>query len=129
VLDPAPIQGDLQAQVMAALWRVEAGNVERIRSELPGRYRSSYNTVQTVLNRLAERGLVARQRAGRSIVYRPRLSEAEYLSGTIQRTLEGASSQARSAALARLVSGLREDELAGLQALAKKTKALRKQSR
>ncbi len=48
--DPSPIQGELQAQIMSALWRLEAGTVEQVRSALPTRYRSAYTTVQTVLN-------------------------------------------------------------------------------
>ena len=34
----------------------DAGTVEQVRGELPPRYQGAYNTVQTVLNRLAERG-------------------------------------------------------------------------
>src|ERR1700755_2685624 len=105
---------------MSALWRLGAGTVEQVRSELPGRYRGAYNTVQTVLNRLAERGLLERVREGRGFVYRPLLSEAEYLSGSIRRTLAGASSDARQAALASIIGGLRPDELAELEALAPK---------
>ena len=75
--DTGSIQGELQAQVMAALWRLSAGTVEQVRSELPPRYQGAYNTVQTVLNRLAERGLLERAREGRTFVYRPRLTEAE----------------------------------------------------
>src|SRR6202000_3230386 len=89
-----PIQGDLQSQAMSALWRLGAGTVEQVRSELPQRYRGAYNTIQTVLNRLAERGLLERAREGRGFIYRPRLSEADYLSGTIRHTLAGASTDA-----------------------------------
>jgi predicted transcriptional regulator len=123
--EPA-IQGELQAQVMAALWRLGAGTVEQVRGELPSRYRGAYNTVQTVLNRLAERGLLGREREGRGYVYRPLLSEAEYLSGSIRRTLAGASSDARQAALASIIGGLRPDELAELEALARQARAARR---
>jgi predicted transcriptional regulator len=112
-----PIQGEVQTQVMYALWRVEAGTVEQVRSALPRRYRGAYNTVQTILNRLAERGLVSRSKVGVAIEYRPRFSEAEYLSGSIAYTLAGASPGARQAALARLFGELDEDELSELQRL------------
>jgi predicted transcriptional regulator len=115
-----PIQGELQTQVMAALWRLGSGTVEQVRFELPPRYRGAYNTIQTVLNRLVERGLLARVRAGRGFVYEPALTEAEYLSGTIRRTLAGASSDARQAVLASLVGGLAPEELSELQELAKR---------
>jgi predicted transcriptional regulator len=113
------IQGELQGQLMAALWRVGAGTVEQVREELPPRYQGAYNTVQTVLNRLTEHGLLVRVREGRGFVYRPTMTEAEYLSGSIRRTLAGASSTARQAALANLLGGLRPEELAALEDLAR----------
>jgi predicted transcriptional regulator len=122
----AAIQGELQAQAMAALWRRGAGTVEQVRGELPPRYRGAYNTIQTVLNRLADRGLLERQREGRGFVYRPRLTEAEYLSGSIRRTLAGASSDARQAALASIIGGLRPEEAAELEQLARQARAARR---
>src|SRR5918992_1527667 len=119
VADMAPITGELQLQVMSAVWRLGRGPVEQIRVELPARYRGAYNTIQTVLNRLAERGLLSRHKAGNAIEYRPRLSEAEYLSRSIAQTLAGASMDARQAALARLIGDLDKRELEDLQRLAK----------
>lgn len=117
--DPTPIQGELQTQVMATLWRLGKGTVEDVRQGLPSRYRGAYTTVQTVLNRLADRQLLEREREGRSITYRPKVSEAEYLSRTIRRTLSGASTGARQAALAELIGGMDKAELGELQKLAK----------
>lgn len=119
---PAPTSplGDLQAQIMSALWRLEAGTVEDVRSALPARYRGAYNTVQTVLNRLTERGLVSRRKQGSAFEYRPALSESDYLSRSIATTLAGASSGARQAALAQLIGGLDQDELKRLKKLARR---------
>jgi predicted transcriptional regulator len=114
----APITGELQLQVMSAVWRLGRGTVEQIRVELPARYRGAYNTIQTVLNRLAERGLLSRHKAGNAIEYRPRLSEAEYLSRSIAHTLAGASTDARQAALAQLIGNLGEKEVTDLRRLA-----------
>jgi predicted transcriptional regulator len=116
--DVAPIAGELQQQVMAAVWRLGRGTVEEIRLELPARYRGAYNTIQTVLNRLAERGLLSRHKTGNAFEYRPRLSEAEYLSRSIAHTLSGASTDARQAALAQLIGNLDEDEVSDLRRLA-----------
>ena len=112
------IGGQLQAQIMAALWRLDSGTVEEVRQALPSRHRGAYNTVQTVLNRLAERGLVARRRQGLAYAYHPSLSEADYLSRSIESTLAGASVAARQAALATVIGGLHHDELNELQRLA-----------
>jgi predicted transcriptional regulator len=122
VAESQSIQGELQGQVMAALWRLSAGTVEQVREELPSRYQGAYNTVQTILNRLADRGLLVRVREGRGFVYKPKISEAEYLSGSIRRTLAGASSSARQAALASIIGGLRPEELAELESLAREAR-------
>ena len=111
---------------MAALWRIEAGTVEQVRSALPARYRGAYNTVQTVLNRLHERGLLTRKRDGNAFVYRPRLSEAEYLSRTVESTLAGTSAEVRQAVLAQLVGQLDRDELAELKELADEARVKQK---
>jgi predicted transcriptional regulator len=124
--DVTPFTGELQTQVMSALWRLGTGTVEQVRSALPPRYRGAYNTVQTVLNRLAERGLLSRNKSGNAIEYRPVVSEAEYLSRSISQTLAAASMDARQAALARLIGGLDNDELADLQQLAREMGAKRR---
>jgi predicted transcriptional regulator len=122
----APITGELQRQVMSAVWRLGNATVEQVRGALPARHRGAYTTVQTVLNRLAERDLLSRHKAGNAIEYRPRLSEAEYLSRSISRTLSGASMDARQAALARLIGDLDKSELADLQQLAREMGKRRK---
>src|SRR5918996_89066 len=104
---------------MAAVWRLERATVEQVRVALPPRYRGAYNTIQTVLNRLAERGLLSRHKTGNAIEYRPRLSEADYLARSISQTLAGASMDARQAALARLIGNLGEEELTDLRQLAR----------
>lgn len=105
---------------MAALWRIQEGTVEAVRWALPPRYRGAHNTVQTVLNRLAERGLVSRRRDGRAFVYRTRLTETEYLSRSIESALAGTSTHVRQAVLAQLVGGLDTDELAELRELGRR---------
>lgn len=117
--DVTPLTGELQMQVMAAVWRVGSGTVEEVRMALPPRYRGAYNTVQTVLNRLTDRKLLSRQKAGNAFLYRARVSEAEYLSRSIAQTLAGASMAARQAALAQLIGGFDDAELQDLRRLAR----------
>jgi len=104
-------RGDLQAEVMSAVWKLGEATVDQVRTEQPRRRDSAYNTVQTVLNRLVERGLLIRTRKGRAFVYKPKLAESEYLSRSIGERLAGASPDARRAALVHLVDGLEPGEL------------------
>jgi predicted transcriptional regulator len=117
--DQAPLQGELQIQIMAAIWRIGSGTVEDVRTALPARYRSAYNTVQTVLNRLSERGLLRRDRRGAAYIYTPLVSEAEYLTRSIRQSLAVASSDARETALAQLIGAMDESQLAALRKRAK----------
>ena len=121
----AAIQGELQTQIMAVLWRLERGTVEEVRAALPRRYRSAYNTIQTVLNRLVERGVLDRERQGNAYVYAPLLSEAEHLQQSVASTLAMASGPARQAVLANLVGTLDRKELAALRTLARRIGAAR----
>jgi predicted transcriptional regulator len=120
-----PLQGELQTQIMNAIWRLQDGTVEQVRQALPPQHQGAYNTVQTVLNRLAERGLLNRRREGHVIVYAPRLSEAEYLSRSMEHTLRGASAEARQVALAQLIGTLPRSEAAELGRLAEEVAAER----
>ena len=128
--DSASLQGELQTQIMSVLWRLGEGTVSHVRAALPARCRSAYTTVQTVLNRLADRGLLARERRGKQIVYSPCLTEADYLTRSIEAALAGASIEARQAVLAGLVGGLGKAELSELQTLAREvTRKRRRRAR
>jgi predicted transcriptional regulator len=105
------VRGDLQAEIMAAVWKLGEARVDDVRERQPPRRRSAYNTIQTVMNRLVERGLLERERRGHAFHYRARMSEDEYLARTIGDRLAGASPDARRAALLRLVDGLEPGEL------------------
>ena len=113
---------------MRALWRLGQGTVEDVRGALPRKSRGAYTTVQTVLNRLSGRGLLERRRRGSAIVYVPRLSEAQYLSRSLNETLAGASNEARQAALAGIVGDLDPDELRAIRARGRKVVRRRKRS-
>jgi predicted transcriptional regulator len=109
------VRGDLQIGVMAAVWQLGEATVEDVRSAQSRPRRSAYNTVQTVMNRLVERGLLARRRRGNAYVYTAKYDEATYLARTIGDRLAEASPEARRAALVHLVEGLdpsEQDEVA-----------------
>lgn len=114
------LQGELQLEVMRVLWRLgRPGSVEDVRSSLPRRQRGAYTTVQTVLNRLAERGLLSRDRQSKAILYDPKISEAEYYSRSVRAALAEASDDARRTALAQVVGDMKPGELDEIEALAR----------
>lgn len=116
--DTDPIRGDLQQEIMKILWAADSASVEEVRTGLPDGRRGAYTTVQTVLNRLADRGLVRRNRQGKAIRYEAAISETDYVAGSLQRTLEGASDAARLSALTNLVEKLPAGEFEAISDLA-----------
>jgi predicted transcriptional regulator len=110
------LQGETQLAVMRAVWRTGGGTVDDIRAAMPADYGAGYNTVQTILNRLAERGLLLRtpgqtpRGPGGKIVYQAALSEGDYLAESIERTLADASPEARRLAITHLIGRLGADE-------------------
>ena len=104
-------RGDLQAEVMAVVWRLGEAKVEDVRQVQATGRQLAYTTIQTVMNRLAERGLLVRERRGNAIVYRARYEEGDFLSRSIGQRLAEASPEARRAALVHLVGNLEPGEL------------------
>lgn len=96
---------------MAAVWKLGEATVDDVRGQQSGRRRSAYSTVQTVMNRLVERGLLTRERRGKAFVYTARWDEAEYLARAIGDRLAEASPDARQAALVALVGRLEPDDV------------------
>lgn len=111
---------------MATLWKLGEGSVEQVRAKQPARRRSAYTTIQTVMNRLMERGLLMRRREGRAFVYSPLYDESQFVAMSIRERLSEASPQARRAALVTLVDGLEREDLDELARLAARVRRARR---
>lgn len=118
-------RGDLQTEVMNAIWKLGEATVDDVLAQQPKRRRSAYTTVQTTLNRLFERGLLVRHREGRAFVYQPKFEESEFLTRTIGEKLATASRDARRTALLNLVDELSPNEVDELARRANQIKRAR----
>jgi predicted transcriptional regulator len=67
--------GAREAEVLAALWAADRPLTPREVADAVG-HGLAYNTVQTILTRLYEKGAVQRERVGRAHAYTPLLDEA-----------------------------------------------------
>ncbi|MGD3112597.1 BlaI/MecI/CopY family transcriptional regulator [Streptomyces sp. YGL11-2] len=100
--------GELESEVLSALWAAgEPVGVGVVREQVAGD--PAYTTVLTILSRLHDKGLVARERAGRGYLYAPLRDEAGHAAAGMRDLLERGGD--RAAVLARFVSDLpAEDE-------------------
>lgn len=95
--------GELEGEVLAALWAAESALVPaEVQAAVGGDL--AYTTVMTILVRLAEKGLIEREKVGRAYAYRPVVAETDVVAGQVRRLLDRGHD--RSAVLQGLVEGL-----------------------
>ena len=101
ILDLAPLELDC----MNALWPRGEATVRDIQSALSATRPRAYTTIMTILDRLAQKGIVERHKVGRAWVYRPNLSEAEARSRALARVVDGFFDGSAEALRAHLAAG------------------------
>jgi predicted transcriptional regulator len=111
--------GDLQLQIMKALWSRKEATVAAIQETVPGGSDLAYTTVATMLRKMEARGLVRHRTDGRTFVYRAAVAEAQVTRGMAEHVLDrlfGGSVEALVSHLLRLRE-IGHDELDRLQDL------------
>lgn len=116
-----PRLGDLERAVMEHLWsHAEAGGdplTVREVHETVGRQRElAYTTLLTVLDRLAKKGVVSRDREGRAYRYAPVGSREELTARTMRDTLGALQAPDRRAAMLHFLDGASPEEIDDLRA-------------
>ncbi len=118
--DPSPRELD----VLKALWEIGSGTVREVHRKMCPDDELAFNTVQTLLRIMEEKGLVRHSANGRVFVYEPTYSRDRVTSRMLHKVFDGAIDQAVLSLLqAKDVS---EAELRGLERLiasARKRKA------
>ena len=108
-----PALGDLEAQVMRAIWaRGQQVTVRDIVGDLQRERPIAYTTVMTVMGNLRKKGWLRRRADGRAYRYEPVLSGEEYGAGLMRQAL--AASGDRAAALMRFIEQMSADEAGAL---------------
>ena len=79
---------------MNALWPLEEATVRQVQEALSSRRPRAYTTIMTILDRMAQKGVVTRRKVGRTYVYRANLS----LSDAKQKAIEDAYQKVRASA-------------------------------
>lgn len=100
-------RGTLEQEIVAALAAARRPMTPAQVRDTLGRD-LAYTTVMTVLARLAEKGLVTRERVGRAYAYRVVRDEAEVTARQMQRLLD--TGDDRAAVLSRFVGVLSDDD-------------------
>ena len=74
---------------MNALWRLGEATVRDIHAALATTRPRAYTTIMTILDRLAQKGVVERQKSGRAWLYKAQLSADQARTHAVARVVEG----------------------------------------
>ena len=100
--------GELERAVNEVLWDAESPCSVRDVQERLADPNLAYTTVMTVLDRLARKGLLRRERVGRAWYYSAMLSREAYVARVMLDALDGAAD--RDAALVHFAQGVSAEE-------------------
>lgn len=108
--------GDLERAVMEVLWAAgEPVAVRGVHEALEGR-KLAYTTVMTVLDRLAKKGLAARQRDGRAWQYVAASTKEQLTASALHQTLHSLDGTDRRAAMLQFLGTADTADLDDLRA-------------
>lgn len=98
ILDLAPLELDC----MNALWPLEEATVRQVQEALADRRPRAYTTIMTILDRLAQKGVVARRKVGRAYVYVANLRSGDAQQHALEQVIDGFFGGSREALAAHL---------------------------
>ncbi len=98
--------GDRELDIMQALWQRRQATVGEVHETLGAAgHQVAYTTVQTMLNRLEEKGLVSRQKSGRAFRYRPLVAQPAAVGVAVRRLIDRFFAGDAAALATHLVEG------------------------
>ena len=85
ILDLAP----LELECMNTLWRLDEATVRQIQKAMIVSCPRAYTTIMTIMDRLAQKGVVTRRKVGRAYLYLPNLTAEHARAHAIEQVMEG----------------------------------------
>ena len=118
-----PALYELESEVMEEMWRRETGTVREVMEALNrGRKKRAYTTIMTIMARLYRKGLLKRERDGKTDFYTIALTRQDYREARAEAEVAALVDEFGDLALAQFseqVSGLDPKRLRELRRLAK----------
>lgn len=98
------VLGELEKQVLNRLWSVGAADAKQIHAALGEKRGCSLNTIQSTLDRLYKKQLLARQKQGHAFLYQARVDREELVARLIRDITSDFVSQSNDSLMAAFVS-------------------------
>jgi predicted transcriptional regulator len=111
--------GDLEKDIMNILWSRKEATGKEILSELRRTKSTAITTVLTVLDRLVNKSMVAKNKGNSAYIYSPVLTKDEFTDKVSQEVIKGVIDISSSSAIASFVDVLAETDPSELDRLAR----------
>ena len=98
--------GPLEQQVMSCVWKNKTCTARDVVERLGQNREIAYNTIQTIMTRLVDKGLLKRKLEGKTHIYKPAVRQKNVLSTLLNQTMNNFTSQFGEEALIAFVDGL-----------------------
>ena len=87
-MDTAPTERE--TDILKVLWEIEEGSVRDVHQRLAQKSGLHFNTIQTQLRIMDDKGLVTHRREGRTFLYRPLCTREQMSSRFLHKVYDGA---------------------------------------
>lgn len=102
--------GDLEADILELLWKNNPSSVHDIHKILCKKRDLAYTTVMTVMTRLADKGLLSKEKEGKQFIYSPAVTRTELSGSFIRSALSDLGTDLSLPALAYFVEGMSKED-------------------
>ena len=90
---PEPTPTSRELEILKILWELGRGSVRDVYRRMCPNHELAFNTVQTLVRIMDEKGLVSHEKKGRTFVYTPHYSRQLAASRFLERVFDGAIDQ------------------------------------
>lgn len=104
------VLGDLEADIMEIVWQKDISSVREVYELLNNERDIAYTTVMTVMGRLSDKGILKKNRGGKSYLYSAAVSRDELSRTMVFSVINGFKDDLGKQALSFFVESLTEDE-------------------
>jgi len=123
-MSPENSLGPLEADIMQIVWVRQRVSVQDVHEALCEKRPIAYNTVMTVMTRLAQKGILKRQKEGRAFIYTSTTSKSEVAKNMLQYIIDKIFGGSRAPVFSHLLEDktLSDEELQYLEELVREKK-------
>lgn len=104
------VMGPLEAAVMEIMWDKQEASVRDVYETLRLKRDIAYTTVMTIMGRLAEKGMLNKQKEGVAYLYCPAFTRDEFTKSMVGEILDGLFEDYADAAISHFIHRVKEDE-------------------